>query len=81
MAYARQKGIAIPERLSVCGYDDIGESALAEPPLTTVHHPSLEIAKEAARLLIHLIHKETPSDEVIVPARLVVRASAAPPAR
>ncbi|MGC6767486.1 LacI family DNA-binding transcriptional regulator [Enterococcus sp. LJL128] len=44
-------GIRIPEDLSVIGFDDISESRVITPELTTVHVPIKEIAQEAISLI------------------------------
>ncbi|MFP7706803.1 LacI family DNA-binding transcriptional regulator [Trueperella sp. LYQ141] len=49
---AKEKGIAIPESVSVVGYDDSEFSALVDPPLTTIRQPSFQLGVEAAQLLL-----------------------------
>ncbi|WP_086348022.1 LacI family DNA-binding transcriptional regulator [Candidatus Enterococcus clewellii] len=44
-------GINVPEKLSVIGFDDISESRVITPELTTVHVPIKEIAQEAISLI------------------------------
>jgi LacI family transcriptional regulator len=78
---ARELGIAVPGRLSVVGFDNIPESALADPPLTTVQQPIRRMGEEATVMLLALISGQAPD----VPHRtldtsVVERASTAPPA-
>src|SRR5204862_7567952 len=40
---ARERGLRVPEDLSVVGFDDIEPSILVTPTLTTVHQPLGEI--------------------------------------
>ena len=71
---AAERGIAVPAELSVAGFDDVPEAALATPPLTTVRQPHNRKGSEAVRLLL-----EAPaSGSVVLPTELVVRASTAP---
>ncbi len=71
---ATERGIAVPAELSVAGFDDVPEAALATPPLTTVRQPHNRKGSEAVRLLL-----EAPaSGSVVLPTELVVRASTAP---
>jgi len=49
---AQEMGIAVPEHLSVIGFDDYPMTARAQPGLTTIHHPLSEVGMEAAKLLI-----------------------------
>jgi len=44
---ASQKNIKIPEDLAIVGFDDIYESSLISPELTTVHVPVLQMADQA----------------------------------
>jgi len=77
LAHARHRGITIPEQLSLCGYDNIGEVASVEPALTTVHHPRFEQGGEAVRLLSRLLagDQEAQSADIKVPPHIAVRAS------
>lgn len=73
---ARELNMAVPDDLSVIGFDNIPESALADPPLTTIDQSIQEMGREAARLLIGLIeHPNITPDHVTVPTSLVVRQS------
>ena len=72
---ARQRGLDVPRDLSVVGFDDIPEAALAEPPLTTIHVSAAENGRSAARLLL----QGGPPQQVVTPVTLVVRGSTAPP--
>jgi DNA-binding LacI/PurR family transcriptional regulator len=82
LAHCRRKGVQVPQQLSICGYDNIGEVANIEPPLTTVYHPRQELGKIAVELLTCLLagEKQGIVDRVIRP-ELVVRASCAIPRR
>lgn len=71
---AKRRGIDVPGKLSVVGFDDIPEAALSAPALTTVVHPIVEKGRAAARVLFD----EAP-EHVTLPVRLAVRASTAPP--
>lgn len=52
---ARQLGIAVPEQLSVVGFDDIPWASIVTPALTTVHQPVAEMAATALTLLLDRI--------------------------
>ena len=77
---AREMGIAVPEELSVGGYDDISDAARSSPPLTTVHQPRRQLGVAAAQSVVGLIergHDGIPS-RVLLRPELVVRASTGP---
>ncbi|MES2461369.1 MAG: substrate-binding domain-containing protein [Armatimonadota bacterium] len=77
--HCRRLGIQVPDDLSLCGYDNIGETADVNPALTTVHHPRLEQGKEAVSLLLDLMNEGRSDvlDRQIRP-HIVVRESCAP---
>ena len=67
---------AVPEDLSVIGFDNVPESALCEPPLTTIEQPIQQMGFDAIQILIRLIEDATASAEhTMLPTRLVVRDS------
>ena len=77
---ATELGLAVPADLSVVGFDNIPESALVDPPLTTVDQSIQAQGAAAVRLLIDLIERpERPVDadvpHITMPANLVVRQS------
>lgn len=45
-------GLSVPEDISVIGFDNIDRCEEANPPLTSVHVPKLEMGQEAVRLLL-----------------------------
>lgn len=51
MRHAQSKGIAVPETLSVFGFDDIPDACHSEPALTTVHQPIYQKGCSAVELL------------------------------
>jgi LacI family transcriptional regulator, galactose operon repressor len=80
LGVARELGIAVPERLSVVGFDNIPESVLCSTPLTTVDQHIHEMGRRAMDMLIHLIRQEPlEAAHVTLPTELVVRGSTAPP--
>jgi len=75
--YAAANGIGVPDELSVIGFDNIPDAALAVPPLTTVAQPMVEKGRRAAEM----VFRGGPPGGVRLPVELVVRASTAPPRR
>lgn len=72
------RGYKIPEDISVIGFDNITESKIIEPSLTTMDVPRLYIGKTAARLLIDKIDsKVIYTSKVEISTRLVKRFSCA----
>jgi LacI family transcriptional regulator len=80
MGTARALGLEVPRDLSVIGFDNVPESALSEPPLTTIEQPIQQMGFEAVELLIGLIEKRSElATQRMLPTQLVVRGSCAPP--
>lgn len=77
---ARDLNIAVPEQLSVVGFDDIPDAARLPVPLTTVRQPFAEIGTAATRLLLRLLSGEAvPAQTLLIAPTLTVRATTAPP--
>lgn len=74
----RELGIAVPDQLSVVGYDDVETARYVTPPLTTVHQPKLRLGEIAMQMLLDLLEGRFVQNQVL-PTELVVRASTAPP--
>ena len=51
----RQRGLRIPEDISVTGYDGIHMSQVLDPPLTTIHQKTRTMGKTAALQLIEMV--------------------------
>jgi LacI family transcriptional regulator, galactose operon repressor len=80
MRAARERGLRVPEDVSVVGFDDIKYATIVTPALTTVRQPLAEMGRAAVRLLLELVEcraSETHHVELIT--RLAVRDSTAPP--
>jgi len=52
---ARDRGLSIPEDLSVAGFNDTPEAAALHPPLTSVHVFTDELGKQLAEVLLKRI--------------------------
>lgn len=76
---AGELGLSVPDDVSVVGFDNIPESALTTPPLTTVDQSIQALGEEAVRLVLDLIEHpdrvEAEPAQVTLPTALVVRAS------
>ena len=76
----RERGVAVPARMSVVGCDDIFGADFCDPPLTTLTAPIAEVGRIATDMLLsRLGHSGIPlvRDRVRVPAYLTIRASTA----
>ena len=55
MSALKKMGLSIPRDILVTGFDGTSQSALADPPLTTVQVPGLETGRMAAKILLSRI--------------------------
>jgi LacI family repressor for deo operon, udp, cdd, tsx, nupC, and nupG len=76
-----EAGIAVPEALSVVGFDDCTLADVYSPPLTTVAQPREQIGKTAMDILFRIMADvTTPLDTVVtLETEMRIRGSAAPP--
>ncbi|GAA5000617.1 LacI family DNA-binding transcriptional regulator [Actinopolymorpha pittospori] len=76
-AFAR--GVAVPEQLTVIGFDDISMASWDVFQLTTVRHDLGTMTQNAGRLLAERIHEpDRPVRCLVTPAELVPRRTHAP---
>ena len=78
IAAAHDKGILIPDELSVVGYDDSAIAKIVYPRLTTIHQPVRDMAHSAADMLVAMVENEPFEALIDHPFALVVRESAGP---
>ncbi|MEU1085609.1 LacI family DNA-binding transcriptional regulator [Streptomyces sp. NPDC005576] len=75
-----ERGRRVPRDVSVVGFDDISEAGSFQPPLTTVHQDFGEVGRRCVAGVLHQMRQSGPEHgTTLVPTRLVVRESTAPP--
>ncbi|GAA1085723.1 LacI family DNA-binding transcriptional regulator [Nocardiopsis metallicus] len=73
----RERGLAIPGDIALVGFDDTLMAQHSDPPLTTVHQPTVKMGQEMARLLVDVaIPRTAESETVLLETHLVVRETA-----
>ena len=76
---ARERGLSVPGDLSIIGFDD---TAPLSEGLTTIHQPLRDKGRIAAERLLSALNLEPPpAGAELLPTRLVVRDSTAPPGK
>lgn len=75
----RERGIAVPEQMTVVGYDDVSFASMLATPLTSVRQPTHTLGWTAADILLRTGAGDP--DQVVFQPELVVRASSGPATR
>lgn len=71
-----EAGLAIPDDISIVGFDNLPLSSFISPPLTTVHMPARKIAQDSCYLLMRLMKREFPESRMVsLPTTLIIRDS------
>jgi LacI family transcriptional regulator len=77
----REAGLQVPEDVSLVTFDDLPDSWLMTPFLTTVNQPAHAIGRRATELLLERLGERGGPEarEIVLPTELIVRRSSAPP--
>ncbi|GAB3730309.1 LacI family DNA-binding transcriptional regulator [Nocardiopsis nanhaiensis] len=72
----RERGLSVPGDIALVGFDDTLMSQHSDPPLTTVHQPTVQMGREIARLLVDVaIPRTAEAETILLDTHLVVRES------
>lgn len=74
------RGMRVPDDISVVGFDDIQNAAYHNPSLTTIRQPLRQMGTVAARVLLQRIRGQEAFPDVLpIMPELVIRESTCPP--
>ncbi len=73
--FVREKGLSIPEQISIVTFDDSFWARYMDPPLTVIAQPVEKMGKCTMELLLARLRGGKPSQTVIFPPDLIVRRS------
>lgn len=76
---ARQRGLEVPEDISITGFDMTPSSAVVTPPITTVRQPIAELGAKAVTCLLRLIAGEKDVEDEVLKTEFILRGSTARP--
>jgi LacI family transcriptional regulator len=74
-----RRGLSIPRDMSVIGHEGVVLHEYAFCPLTTVASPVDQLGRTAVRMLLHQLERGEPAPSVILPEKLDIHESTAPP--
>ncbi len=78
IASAREMGFRVPEDVTVIGFDDVEQTTMFHPHVTTMAQPCFELGEKALELLIKKLHHSPSPNAVTLPHKLMVRESSSP---
>ena len=68
-----EKGLRVPDDISIIGYDNIHASRFYSPPLTTIHQSKSRLGVQAVNLLFERInHKSEQRETIEIHPELVI---------
>ena len=76
LAVTRDNGIRVPDDLGVVTFDNNYAAQSAQPPLTTVEQPTIEVGREMADVLLRLIDGQRVHTVSMMPTTIIDRDSA-----
>lgn len=72
-----ERGLSVPDDMSLVGFDDLVYSAYCQPPLTTVRHSMYETGRVAATAMMAMLNNQEPQFDAPKP-QLMIRNSTRP---
>jgi LacI family transcriptional regulator len=75
----QDRGLRVPQDVSVLGFDDIEAAGLQRPGLTTIRQPLAEMGRLAGEAMVAALAGKPPGPQLVVRPELVVRESTAAP--
>jgi LacI family transcriptional regulator len=80
MDAVRNRGLRVPDDISVVGFDNIPQSAAVYPSLTTVQQPLEQMGRVATQMLLGILKTpEKDAGRIALPTELIVRGSTSAP--
>ncbi len=79
MAAAHERGMTLPDELSIVGFDDAPIARYVYPRLTTVQYPIAEMSRMAARWVLKHVYEQQHEVQQVFEPRLVERDSVGKP--
>jgi LacI family transcriptional regulator len=82
MDAVRNRGLRIPDDISIIGFDDIPQTSLVWPAMTTIKQPLEKMGRVATQMLLDLLkHPEKEAERIELPTELIIRDSCSMPGK
>jgi DNA-binding LacI/PurR family transcriptional regulator len=81
IGFVREKGLVIPEEISIVTFDDSFWARYMDPPLTVIAQPVEKMGKCTMELLLARLRGGKPAQTLVFTPELIVRRSTSPPSR
>jgi LacI family transcriptional regulator len=76
----RQRGLRVPEDISLITFHDADWTSVTTPPITVIDQPVYALGKSVAELLIRRLKGDPrPAERLILPTSIFERGSVGPP--
>jgi LacI family transcriptional regulator len=80
MDAVRERGLRVPEDISILGFDDIPQASQLRPTLTTVRQPLEQMGRVATQMLLEILkNPDSKPNRIELPTELIIRDSTAKP--
>ncbi len=79
----RERGLSVPDDISVVSFDDLPAALLLDPFLTVIEQHAYEMGRRATQRLFDRLNGQGPAEpqEILIPTEMIIRRSSAPPRR
>lgn len=76
---ATELGLRVPDDLTVIGFDNVENTTMLHPYITTISQPCYELGKNSFSILLECINDGKKTDKkVVLPHKFIIRESSAP---
>ncbi len=82
LRYCQERGIGVPDEVAIAGFDNLPESRVTSPALTTIDYPVEMLARLSVQNVVDRMEhpQRRPGSRILLEPRLVVRGSTDPTA-
>jgi LacI family transcriptional regulator len=75
MTEIKKQGLSIPGDIAIVGFTDEYHASIVDPTLSSIQHPTVEMGRTAAKLLMEQLEGNSPPVKIELDTELVIRES------